>query len=65
MLCSKSSSKMEFYSNKSSPQEIKESDKQHNLTTKATRKKKKKNKFSGRKEITKIREEINVQKKNE
>ena len=56
---------MEFYSNKSSPQEIKESDKQHNLTTKATRKKKKKNKFSGRKEITKIREEINVQKKNE
>ena len=33
---------MEFYSNKSSPQEIKESDKQHNLTTKATRKKKKK-----------------------
>ena len=42
MLCSKSSSKMEFYSNKSSPQEIKESDKQHNLTTKSTRKKKKK-----------------------
>jgi len=39
MLCSKSSSKREFYSNKSSPQEIKESDKQHNLTTKATRKK--------------------------
>ena len=35
---------MEFYSNKSSPQEIKESDKQHNLTTKATRKKRKKKK---------------------
>ena len=33
-------SKMEFYSDKSSPQEIKESNKQHNLTTKATRKKK-------------------------
>ena len=33
-------SKTEFYSNKSSPQEIKESNKQHNLTTKATRKRK-------------------------
>ena len=61
MGCSKSSSKREFYSNKSSPQEIRQSNKQHNLKTKATQK----NKFSGRKGIIKIREEINVKKKNE
>ena len=58
---SKSSSKREVYSNSISPQETRKiSDKQSNLTPKATRERRtKKPKVSRRKEIIKIREEIN------
>ena len=62
---SKSSSKREVYSNTIPPQEIRKiSNKQPNLTAKATKerrgKTKKKNpKVSRRREIIKIREEIN------
>ena len=57
---SKSSSKREVHSNSSSPQEIrKSSKKQPNLTPKAIRERTKKPKVSRRKEIIKIRSEIN------
>ena len=62
MGCNKSSSKMEAYSNKILPQEIRNiTSKQPNLTPKAIREKikKKKTKVSRRKEIIKIRSEIN------
>ena len=58
---SKSSSKREVYSNSSSPQETRKiSNKQSNPTPKATRERKtKKTQVSRRKEIIKIRGEIN------
>ena len=61
MGCSKSSSKREVYSNSSSPQETRKiSNKQSNPTPKATRERKtKKTQVSRRKEIIKIRGEIN------
>ena len=61
MGCSKSSSKREVYSNTSLPQEtINISNKQPNLTPKAIRARRtKKPKVSRRKEIIKIRSEIN------
>ena len=61
MACSKSSSKREVYSNSSSPQETRKiSNKQFKLTPKATRKRRaKKPKVTRRKEIIKIRAEIN------
>ena len=61
MGCSKSSSKMEVYRNKILPQETsKISNKQPNLTPKAIRERRtKKTKVSRRKEIIKIRSEIN------
>ena len=65
MGCSKSSSKREVYSSTIIPQEtIKISNKQPNLSPKAIRerrttKKERKNKVSRRKEIIKIRSEIN------
>ena len=62
MGCNKSSSKREVYSNTILPQETRNiSNKQPNLTPKAIREKRTKNtpKFSRRKEIIKIRSEIN------
>ena len=61
MGCSKSSSKREVYSNTILPQETRKiSDKQTNLKPKAIREKRtKKPKVSRRKEIIKIRSEIN------
>ena len=61
MGCSKSSSKREAYSNTILPQEIrKTSNRQANFTPKTTRKRRTKNpQISRRKEITKIRAEIN------
>ena len=63
MGCSKSSSRREFYSDTRLPQEARNiSNKQPNLTHEGTRKKKKeqtKPKVSRRKEIIKIRAEIN------
>ena len=61
MRCSKSSSKREVYSYTSLPQEIRKiSNKQSNLTPKGTRERRtKKPKGSRRKEIIKIRAEIN------
>ena len=65
MGCSKSSSKREVYSNKILPQETrKTSNRQPNFTPKTTgkrrtKKKKQTNKISRRKEIIKIRVEIN------
>ena len=58
---SKSSSKREVYSNSISPQETRKiSNKQSNLIPKATRERRtKKPKVSKRKEIIKVREEIN------
>ena len=58
---SKNNSKREIYSDKTLPQETRKiSNKQYNLTPKATKKKKKKiPKVSRRKEIIKIRTEIN------
>ena len=60
MGCSKSSSKMEVYSNTVLPQETRKiSSKQSNLTPKETRERRRKNpKVSRRKEIIKIRSEI-------
>ena len=60
MGCSKSSSKREVYSYTSLPQETRKiSNKQSNLTPKGTREKRTKPKVSRRKEIIKIRAEIN------
>ena len=61
MGCSKSTSKREVYSNTVLPQETRNiSNKQPNLTTKAIRERRRKNpKVSRRKEIIKIRSEIN------
>ena len=61
MGCSKSSSKREVYSNTIRPQETRNiSNKQPNLTPKAIRERRTKNPtFSRRKEIIKIRSEIN------
>ena len=61
MGCSKSSSKRELYSNTILPQETKNiSNKEPNLTPNAIREKRtKKSQVSGRKEIIKIRSEIN------
>ena len=61
MGCSKSSSKREVYSNTILPQDTRNiSNKQPNLTPKAIRERRTKNpKFSRRKEIIKIRSEIN------
>ena len=61
MVCSKSSSKREVYSNTILPQETRDtSNKQPNLTSKAIRERRTKNpKVSRRKEIIKIRSEIN------
>ena len=63
MGCSKSSCKTEVYSNTILPQETrKTSNRQPNFTPKTTgegRKKKKKNKIRRRKEILKVRAEIN------
>ena len=58
---SKSSSKREVYSDTSPPQEIRKiSNKQHNITPKGTRKRRtNKIKVSRRKEIIKIKAEIN------
>ena len=59
MGCSKSSSKMQVYSNTSQPQETRKgSNKQPNFTSKAA-KEQTRFKVSRRKEITKIRAEIN------
>ena len=63
MSCSKSSAEREFHSNTSLPQETREtSNKQPNLTSKATGKeqqqKQKNLRVSRRKEIIKIKEEI-------
>ena len=65
MGCRKSSSKMEVYSNTSLPQKTRKiSNKQSNLTPKAIRErrtnKQKKTNVSRRKEIIKIRSEINA-----
>ena len=67
MGCSKSSSKREVYSNTMLPQETRNiSNKQPNLTPKAIRKRRTKNpKVSRRKEIIKIRSEINEEEKKE
>ena len=64
MGCSKSSSKREAYSYTSLPKETRKiSSKQSNLTPKETREKKQtKPKISRRKEIIKIRAEINEKK---
>ena len=60
MGCSKSSSKREVYSNSISPQETRKiSNEQFNLTPKATRERTKNKKVSRRKEIIKMRAEIN------
>ena len=60
MGCSKSSSKREVYSNRSLPQETRKNLKQSNLTPKGTRERRtNKPKVSRRKEIVKIRAEIN------
>ena len=61
MVCSKSSSKREVYSNTILPQEArKTSNRQPNFTPKITRKEEPKTpKLSGRKEIIKILSEIN------
>ena len=60
MGCSKSSSKKEVYSNKILPEETRNiSNKQPNLTPKAIRERKTNPKVSRRKEIIKIRSEIN------
>ena len=60
MACSKSSSKREVYSNTSLPQETRKiSNKQSNLYLKVLEKDQRKPKISGRKEIIKIRAEIN------
>ena len=61
MGCSKSSSKREVYSNTILPQETRKiSNKQPNLTPKAVRERRMKNpEVSRRKEIIKIRSEIN------
>ena len=64
MGCSKSSSKTEVCSNSISPQETRKiSNKQSNLTPKATKEEQTKLKVSRRKEIIKIRAEINEIKK--
>ena len=64
MGCSKSSSKRKVYSNTILPQEMrKTSSRQPNFTPKTTGKRRTKNpKISRRKEITKIRAEINEKK---
>ena len=61
MGCSKSSSKMKVYSNKIQPQETrKTSNRQHNFIPKTTgKRRRKKPKISGRKEIIMIPAEIN------
>ena len=60
MGCSKNSSKREVYSNTSLPQETRKiSNKQSNLTPRGTRERRTKPKVSRRKEIIKIRAEIN------
>ena len=60
MGCSKSRSKREVYGNTSLPQETrKSSNKQANFTSKAAREKRTGPKVSRRKEIIKIRAEIN------
>ena len=60
MGCSKSSSKREVYSNTILPQETRKvPNKQPNLTPKATRERKTNKKVCRRKEIIKIRAEIN------
>ena len=60
MGCSKSSSNREVYSYASLPQETRKiSNKQSNLTPKGTRERRTKPKVSRRKEIIKIRAEIN------
>ena len=60
MGCSKSSSKREVYSNTILPQETRKiSNKQPNLTPKATRKRRTNKTYSRRKEIIKIRAKIN------
>ena len=60
MGCSKSSSKRKVYSNRSPPQEIrKSSNKQPNITSEADREEQTRPKVRGRKEIIKIRAEIN------
>ena len=59
-MADKSSSNREVYSNTNLSQEIRKiSNKQPNLTSKATRKIRKQNLVSGRKDIIKIRAEIN------
>ena len=69
MGCSRSSSKREVYSNTILPQETRNiSSKQHNLTPKAIRERRKKTqkpKVSRRKEIIKIRSEIHEKEVNE
>ena len=67
MRCSKNSSKREGYSNTILPQGTRNiSNKQPNLTPKAIRERRIKNaKVSGRKEIMKIRSEINEKEKKE
>ena len=66
MVCSKSSSKREVYSNTILPQEArKTSNRQCNFTPKATGKKNQKSpKISRRKEIIMIRAEINEKERN-
>ena len=60
MGCSKSTSEREVHYNSTSPHETRKiSSKQSNLTTKATTERTIKPKLSGRKEIIKIRGEIN------
>ena len=60
MGCSKSHSKRKVYSNTSPPQETrKSSNKQANFTSKAAQERKTRPKVSRRKEIIKIRAEIN------
>ena len=66
MGCSKSSPKREVYSNTRLPQETRKiSSKQSNLTPKGTRERTKKPKVSRRKEIIKIRSEINEKERKE
>ena len=66
MGCSESSSKGEFYSNTILSQEIrKTSNRQPNCTPKTTGKRPKKPKISRRKEIIKIRAEINEKERKE
>ena len=65
MECSKSSSKREVHSDKCLPQEIRKiSNKQLNFTPQGSRKEKMKPRAKRRKEITKIREEINEKETN-